>query len=148
MTVDEVVKTNKDAGNGRSSRRRNRAEAAKTSIQGREKDRPTPGRRENGGSKNGNILTRIFRPIVEYFSTTRAELGKVTWPTRQESTRLSGIVLGVTAAFSVVLGLLDFLYGQLFRLGFQTPVIFVIFGALLLVVVGGGSLVLRRRGSL
>ena len=35
--------------------------------------------------------------LVRYLRETRGELRKVTWPTRQESQRLTAIVLGVTA---------------------------------------------------
>jgi len=50
--------------------------------------------------------------IVRYFRETRGELRKVTWPTREESWRLTLIVLGVTAAMSVFLGLLDFIFSN------------------------------------
>ena len=50
--------------------------------------------------------------IVRYFRETRGELRKVTWPTRQESQRLTAIVLGVTAVMAIFLGLLDFLFAN------------------------------------
>lgn len=43
-------------------------------------------------------------PVVRYLRETRAELAKVTWPTREEWLRLSGIVLLVTAVMAVILG--------------------------------------------
>lgn len=151
MTVEEV--TNNTTQEGRSSRRRrNRSRqdaAAKApstaSTPAAGKGRPTPARREQNGK--GNFLTRIFRPIVNYFSTTRAELEKVTWPTRQEGIRLSGIVIAVTVVSSIALGVLDYLYGELFRLGFNAPLIFVVFGAVLVVIVGGGTLYFRQRSG-
>ncbi len=145
MTVDEVAKNTKEE--GRSSRRqRNRETAANAVSQGQRKDRPTPTRREGNGK--GNFVTRIFRTVSEYFGSTKAELQKVTWPTRQESIRLSGIVIAVTIIFSIGLGTLDYLYGALFRLGFDTPVIFIIFAAALVVVVGGFAVAGRRRSGL
>lgn len=45
--------------------------------------------------------------IVRYVRETRGEMRKVTWPTRDEATRLTLIVLAVTAAFAVFLGLVD-----------------------------------------
>jgi len=54
--------------------------------------------------------------IVRYFKETRAELRKVTWPTRQEATNLSLIVLGVTVAMAIFLGAVDFLFATLIRL--------------------------------
>jgi preprotein translocase subunit SecE len=52
-------------------------------------------------------------PVVKYFRETRGEIKKVTWPTREESQRLTLIVLGVTTAFAIFLGALDFLFSQL-----------------------------------
>jgi preprotein translocase subunit SecE len=54
--------------------------------------------------------------VVRYLRETRAELKKVTWPTREEATNLTYIVLGVTLAFSVFLGLLDWIFTQVFQL--------------------------------
>lgn len=44
--------------------------------------------------------------LVRYFRETRGELRKVTWPTREEAWRLTLIVLGVTAAMAVFLGVI------------------------------------------
>lgn len=54
--------------------------------------------------------------IVQYFKETRAELRKVTWPTRQEALNLTAIVLAVTVFMAALLGLLDFLFAKLFAL--------------------------------
>ena len=48
--------------------------------------------------------------IVKYFREARAEMRKVTWPTRQEALHLTGIVLAVTVAMSIVLWILDILF--------------------------------------
>jgi preprotein translocase subunit SecE len=48
--------------------------------------------------------------LVRYFKETRAELRKVHWPTRKEARNLTLIVLSVTVAMAVLLGLLDFFY--------------------------------------
>ncbi|RME80336.1 MAG: preprotein translocase subunit SecE [Caldilineae bacterium] len=52
-------------------------------------------------------------PIVRYFRETRAEIGKVTWPTREEWLRLSGIVLAVTVAMAIILGAADAISSQI-----------------------------------
>ena len=44
--------------------------------------------------------------FVRYFKETRAELRKVHWPTRKEARNLTLIVLSVTIAMAVVLGLI------------------------------------------
>ena len=48
--------------------------------------------------------------VIRYFQETRDELRKVTWPTQDQTIRLSLIVLGTTLAFTIVLGLLDYLF--------------------------------------
>ncbi len=55
-------------------------------------------------------------PIIRYFRETRAELRKVTWPTREEVTRLTLIVLAVTAFMAALLGAIDYIFAALFRL--------------------------------
>lgn len=50
--------------------------------------------------------------LARYLRETRGELRKVTWPTRQESQRLTAIVLGVTVAMALFLGILDFIFSR------------------------------------
>lgn len=54
--------------------------------------------------------------LVRYFRETRAELRKVVWPSRQEATRLSLIVVSVLVAMSAFLGVVDYLFAQLIGL--------------------------------
>ncbi len=54
--------------------------------------------------------------IQRYIRETVGELRKVNWPTRQEATNLTIIVLIVTFSMSIVLGLLDFIYTRLIAL--------------------------------
>lgn len=54
--------------------------------------------------------------IFRYFRETIGELRKVNWPTRQEATQLTMIVLVVVFLMSTFLGLLDFLFTRLFGL--------------------------------
>lgn len=48
--------------------------------------------------------------LVKYFKETRAELRKVTWPTREETKTLTTIIVIVTVAMAVFLGLLDYVF--------------------------------------
>jgi len=48
-----------------------------------------------------------INPIMRYVRETRAELIKVTWPTREDWIRLSGIVLIVTVIMAIILGVAD-----------------------------------------
>ena len=54
--------------------------------------------------------------IVRYFRQTWAELHKVHWPTRQEASNLTLIVLAVTVAMSAFLGVVDWLSALFFSL--------------------------------
>lgn len=55
-----------------------------------------------------NRLTRYFREV-------RAEVRKVTWPSRQEVLRLSAIVLVVLVIMSVFMALLDWGFARLMQ---------------------------------
>lgn len=66
--------------------------------------------------KNKTSERRQPNKIQRYFRETIGELRKVNWPTRQEATNLTIIVLIVTFSMSVVLGLLDFLYSRFMAL--------------------------------
>jgi preprotein translocase SecE subunit len=56
-------------------------------------------------------LSRIRRALVGI----RAEVLKVTWPTREELRNLTIVVIGISAGVGVILGLLDVLLGELIR---------------------------------
>jgi preprotein translocase subunit SecE len=47
--------------------------------------------------------------LVRFLKETRTEIKKVAWPTRKQAINLTFIVIGVTAAMSLFLGVLDFL---------------------------------------
>ncbi|MCH8235272.1 MAG: preprotein translocase subunit SecE [Chloroflexi bacterium] len=51
--------------------------------------------------------------VFRFFIEVIAELRRTTWPTRQEATRLSILVLIVSAFFGVFLGAIDYGFGQL-----------------------------------
>lgn len=50
--------------------------------------------------------------VVRYFRETTAELRKVSWPSREEATRLTILVLVVLAVMSALLGVLDALFTE------------------------------------
>jgi preprotein translocase subunit SecE len=62
---------------------------------------------KTASSKKPNI-------IIRYFRETAGELRKVNWPTRQQATELTIIVLVVIAATSILLGATDFLFSRFF----------------------------------
>ncbi|HUV26719.1 MAG TPA: preprotein translocase subunit SecE [Anaerolineales bacterium] len=66
-------------------------------------------RDKKSSRKQSNFITRYFRE-------TMGELRKVSWPTRQEATSLTIVVLIVVAVMSTFLGVLDFIYSRFFIL--------------------------------
>ena len=62
------------------------------------------------------VAAKPFNAIVGYIKETRAEIRKVSWPTREEATNLTLIVLAVTVVMAMFLGLIDFLFANLIRL--------------------------------
>jgi preprotein translocase subunit SecE len=106
------------------------------------KGRATPGRRNTQEVvKTGNAVTRFFGSLREYFEGVNSEVRKVAWPTREETRRLTSIVILVTIAASIILGLIGLGFTELFRLGLANPVVFVVFFA----IVGALAFMLYRR---
>ena len=54
--------------------------------------------------------------IGESVREIRSELKKVVWPTREEATRLTVVVIGVCTAIGLFLGSVDYIFGEMFRL--------------------------------
>lgn len=48
-------------------------------------------------------------PLV-FLRQVRTELNKVDWPTREQTTKLTGIVVGASVAVGIYLGLLDTMF--------------------------------------
>ena len=57
-----------------------------------------------------------MRGIRKFYRETIAELKKVSWPTRAEAISLTRVVLIVILAMGAFLGILDYLFTQLFGL--------------------------------
>jgi preprotein translocase subunit SecE len=57
--------------------------------------------------------TRAPNRITEYLHDVRSELRKVVWPTREEAINLTVVVLFITILMTLILGGLDFIFGQL-----------------------------------
>lgn len=52
-------------------------------------------------------------PVANYFRHSWEELKKVVWPTRQETTRQTIVVIIASIATAIFLGVLDFAFQQL-----------------------------------
>jgi preprotein translocase SecE subunit len=102
------------------------------------KGRPTPGRRNRvEEEEEGNTVTRTVGGVRGYFEDTMEELRKVTWPTREETLRLTGIVLVVTIIASLLLGFISLIFAELVRVGVAQPLLLVgVFVVFVLAVLG------------
>ena len=58
-------------------------------------------------------ITSISSKIISYFKEVRLEMKKVNWPSRQETTKYTLIVIGVSLVVAFYLGALDLLFSTL-----------------------------------
>lgn len=63
-------------------------------------------------SKSATVVKQDNR-LIRYLKETRAEMRKVHWPTRREARQLTLIVVAVTAAMTLILGVIDFILNWL-----------------------------------
>ena len=61
-------------------------------------------------SSTAAVTPKEDNAVVKYFKETRAELRKVVWPTREETKNLTLIIVSVTVAMAMFLGLLDYIF--------------------------------------
>lgn len=54
-------------------------------------------------------------PGVQFFRETISELRKVVWPTREQATRLTLLVIVISVFVGFLLGIVDLGFGRLFR---------------------------------
>ena len=61
-------------------------------------------------SSSAAVTGKEPHPIIKYFQATRAELRRVTWPTRDETKNLTAIIVAVTIVMAIFLGTLDYTF--------------------------------------
>jgi preprotein translocase subunit SecE len=61
-------------------------------------------------------MPKIISKIIAYFSEVKTELQKVTWPSKIVTMNLTWLVIGVSLAVSLYLGLLDAAFQYLAKL--------------------------------
>lgn len=66
--------------------------------------------------KASRMARKQENAVQRFIRETMGELRKVSWPSRQEATNLTIVVLIVIVAMSTFLGVLDFLYARFFSL--------------------------------
>jgi len=55
----------------------------------------------------------MITKIITFLKEVKLEIKKVNWPTRQETIRYTLIVIGISAAVAMFLGVLDFIFTTL-----------------------------------
>lgn len=53
--------------------------------------------------------------VIAFIKEARAELMKVNWPTRKQTTNYTLLVIGVSAVVAIFLGGLDYVFGQILK---------------------------------
>lgn len=51
--------------------------------------------------------------VIEFLKEARAELAKVSWPTKEQIVRNTLIVIGISVATAIFLGTLDYVFSLL-----------------------------------
>lgn len=52
----------------------------------------------------------MFTAIKHYFTSAYAEMKKVSWPTKKQTTNYSLIVIGLSLGMAALLGVLDYIF--------------------------------------
>ncbi len=58
----------------------------------------------------------MISKLIKFIGETKIELNKVTWPTKEESIRLTKMVILISIFFGVYLGLLDYGFTKLLNM--------------------------------
>jgi len=62
------------------------------------------------------LLNRIWQRIKQFFREIRAEVKKVTWPTREEVKVLTLVVVLFVFIFTAFIGIVDLILARVFAL--------------------------------
>lgn len=89
------------------------------------------------GKSEQSVLDRMVQPVARYLRDTRAELRKVTWPSREEAWNLTLIVLAATVGMSIILGASDFIFARIMRGVVTSDLMWILLGVI--VVIGGAT---------
>jgi preprotein translocase subunit SecE len=56
---------------------------------------------------------------ITFLKKVRAEMNNVSWPNKQDTIRLTSVVIGVSLIVAIFIGILDFLFTNLMTLVFK-----------------------------
>jgi preprotein translocase SecE subunit len=57
-----------------------------------------------------------FKSVPNFLKEVKSELSKVTWLTRQQTLRLTGIVIGVSVVVAAFISLLDYTFTKMMEI--------------------------------
>jgi len=57
----------------------------------------------------------MFKKAVKFLKESHQEFKRVNWPTREETVRYTLIVIGISVAVAVYLGLLDYVFTNILK---------------------------------
>lgn len=57
------------------------------------------------------LLTKIYMKLTEYIRDTRGEMKHVNWPTRSQAINYTLLVIGLSIATAILLGIADYVFG-------------------------------------
>jgi len=75
--------------------------------------------REPAAAPTSIPIPKVRRGIRQYFRDVSQEMKKVTWPTRTETNRLTGVVLGVCILVVLFLTALSIVFDTIFQVVFR-----------------------------
>ncbi len=65
---------------------------------------------------------RLIKGVVKYFQQVRQETLKVTWPTREQTIRMTALVIIVSVALGALMGGLDYVLAKVISAVLQRTV--------------------------
>ena len=68
----------------------------------------------NQSARRGSARITRVPGVIRFFGEVVSELRRVTWPTREETTRLTILVLVVSVAIGIFLGVIDIAFARFF----------------------------------
>ncbi|NDJ52587.1 MAG: preprotein translocase subunit SecE [Chloroflexi bacterium] len=115
LEEEEAVEENKRSRRSRRSRRaaEDDSKAASSRSEKKDRDKKDSRRSSRRASQPQRKSSKSNNPVIRYFQDTRDELRKVTWPSQEQTTRLTIIVIGAIIAFGIFLGVLDLLFREI-----------------------------------
>jgi preprotein translocase subunit SecE len=95
-------------------------------------------------SSTAAVTPKEDNAVIRYLKETRAELRKVVWPTREETKNLTLIIVSVTVAMAMFLGLLDYIF-QIVAAGVISGSYIWIGAAVILFIAGAAAFYFNSR---